>query len=262
MIQEKINEIKAFLKSKGMKQKSIQTYCSIITKVLNYFGEVFKEHELESYFTELNLKPRSYNLHRTVMNFYTKKYLSYEIKFTKAKVDKSLPTYVSVQEFQKVIDAISNLKHRMGLGLVYLCGLRIYEVCRVKRHNIDFKKKTIKIVGKGGKHRIVFISKYIFDKLELFCDSIKNKNPHLFQSYRNHLSERSFQEVLKRAIKKARLTKKFSIHCLRHSFAINLLNKGVDIELVRKLLGHSSLRTTQIYLQCRTTDLTKLAMIH
>lgn len=58
----------------------------------------------------------------------------------------------------------------------------------------------------------------------------------------------------------AGLTKHFTLHDLRHSFAINLLNQGVDLEIVRKLLGHGSLRTTQIYLQCRTIDLKALAM--
>ena len=195
------------------------------------------------------------------MNFYTKKYLEYTLEFKKAKVDKSLPTYVTIHEFNKVIQSISNIKHRVGLGLMYLMGLRSYEVCRVKRHNIDFNKKIIRLKGKGGKDREVFISKYIFDKLKLFYNSIKNKNPYLFQTYKGHICERSFQEVLKRAIKKIGLTKKFTLHSLRHSFAINLLNKNIDIEMVRKLLGHSSLKTTQIYLQCRTYDLTKLATI-
>ena len=261
MIQDKIDEIRAFLKSKGFKQKSIKTYSSIIEKVIRRIGEDFTEEQLENLLTTFKLSPRSYNLYRTVMNFYTKKYLNYELKFTKAKVDKSLPTYVSIPEFNLLMKHLYNLKHKLGLCMMYCCGIRIYEVVRLKIHNIDFNKRVILIKGKGGKHRHTIIPKAILNNLELFHNSINNKNPYLFQSYRNHLSERSFQEVLKRTIRKAGLTKKFTLHDLRHSFAINLLDKGIDIELVRKLLGHSSLRTTQIYLQCRTYDLTKLAMV-
>ena len=262
MIQDKITEIKQFLKSKGFKDKSIKTYSSIINKVINRIGEQFTEEELEILFTKFNLKPRTYNLYRTIMNFYTKKYLDYELTFTKAKVDKSLPNYVTYKEFNEIIKVTPNIKHKLGLTLMYGSGLRVYEVCRVKKHNIDFNKFVLMIrEGKGGKDRQTIIPKSIINYLELFVKSSDKNNQYLFQTYNGHISERSFQEILKRAVRKAQLTKKITCHDLRHSFAINLLNKKVDIEEVRKMLGHSSLRTTQIYLQCKTMDLTKIAMI-
>jgi len=210
----------------------------------------------------LNLKPRTYNLYRTVINFYTKQYLDYEITFTKAKVDKSLPISVSVNEFNKLMKVIPNIKHKLGLGLSYLCGLRIFEICRLKKHNIDFDTRTILVNGKGGKDRQTIIPNAIIDKLKMFVGLLDDNSPYVFRTYNGHISERSFQQVLKRARRKAKLTKPFTIHSLRHSFAINLLNKKnkkIDIEFVRKRLGHSSLRTTQIYLQCRTTNLTEIA---
>ena len=198
-----------------------------------------------------------------MLNFYTQKYLGFPLKFTKAKVNKSLPTYVNKEELKAVLDTIPNLKHKLGFALMYGSGLRIYEVCRIKRHDIRLDSQTLMVKeGKGGKDRITIIPTITANALEIYLNKIKNNpNPYLFSTYRGHISERSFQERLKKAIKDSKISKYFTSHDLRHSFAINLLNKKVDIENVRKLLGHSSLRTTQIYLQCQTTDLTALAKI-
>jgi len=257
----KTKEISQFLKSKGFKQKSINSYCFVLKRIFMYLGERFTGPQVEELFTKLNLKPRTYNQYRTIVNFYTKKYLGYDLQFTKAKVDKSLPTYVSKDEFNLVLKQIPNIKHKLGLCLIYGSGLRSHELVRLKKHNIYYDKLIIFIKqGKGGKDRQTIIHSKIVDWLERFAKNTKQDNPYLFQTYRGHISERSFQEVLKRAIKKAGLQKHFTLHDLRHSFAINLVNKGIDLEVVRQLLGHSSLRTTQIYLQCRTLNLTELAL--
>lgn len=256
-----MEEIKQFLKSKGFKDKTIKTYSSIINKVITKLGREFTEEQLENLFTKLNLNPRTYNLYRAIMNFYTKKYLGYKLSFTKAKVDKSLPTFVTKEEFNDILKAIPNLKHKLGLALMYGTGLRVYEVCRLKKYNLDFNKLIIRIdKGKGGKDRQTIIHPKIVNQLEWFAKSTNKNNPYLFQTYKGHICERSFQEVLKKAIIKSNIQKKITLHDFRHSFAINLVNMGVDIEIVRNLLGHSSLRTTQIYLQCRTINLTQLAM--
>ena len=252
------NQIYNFLKSKGFKKKSLKTYQSIIRKITNILGKEFTEEELEDLFTTLNLKPRSYNLYRTVMNFYTTEYLNYSLSFTKAKVDKSLPTYVSQEEYDKFLNTIPNIKHRLGFDLMYYSGLRVYEVCRVEKHNFDFKKLTLFIKnGKGNKDRYTIINKKIIEGFKNL--KTKRNNPYLFQNNGKHLTEKTFQERLKKARKDSKLTKKFSCHDLRHSFAINLVNRGIDIDIVRQLLGHSSIRTTQIYLKCRTINLTKIA---
>ena len=257
---ERVIEIGQFLKSKGFKHKTIDIYCSTIKKVTDAIGINFDEKELEDSFMGLDLSPRTYNLRRAIMNFYTKKYLNYLLTFTKAKVDASLPTYVSQEEFNRFLSTIPNVRHRIGFGLMYYSGLRVYEVCRVKKHDLYFDTLTMYVKeGKGGKDRQTILPKEFAMELKGYVSSMGENEFYLFRTYRGHISERSFQERLKKAIYDAKLTKRFSCHDFRHSFAINLLNKGVDIEIVRKLLGHSCLKTTQIYLQCRTTNLTEIA---
>ncbi len=260
-IKNKIIEIQQFLKSKGFKNTSIRSYCSIIEKVLKNIDEDFTEQQLETLFIKLNLSPRTYNNYWVIMNFYTKRYLSYNLKFKKAKVDKSLPTYVSREEFDKFLSVIPNIKHKLGFILMYHSEMRVYETCRIKKHNIYLDSFKIFIKeGKGGKDRYTITPQPQIRLLELYLETLPDDS-YLFKTYRGHISERSFQERLNKAVKDSGLTKEFTCHSLRHSFAINLLNNGVDIKRIKELLGHNSLRTTEIYLQCVNMDYEAIASV-
>lgn len=258
-IQEIITEISQFLKSKGRKTKS---YCSVLGTTLSALGLKFTEKDVEEYLTYRNLAPNTYNNYKTIINFYTKKYLSYELTFTKAKVEKKLPTYVSKEEIKKVISTIPNIKHRLWYAIMYGSGTRVEETAKLKMHNIYCNKLTMMVEGKGNKHRWTIINPITAKALQKFIKKVEaknSKNPYLFQSGKGHISIRSIQERLSQAIKDSEITKHFTCHSLRHSFAINFLNKTNDLDRLRLLLGHSNISTTQIYTQCRTTDLTALA---
>jgi len=257
----KMDEISQFLKSKGFTDRTIKTYTSILNKVFKSLGEYFTEGQIECWLTWRNLSPRTYNLYRTIINFYTKKYLNYSLEFKKAKVPKSLPNYVTKEEINKVLYFTKNIKHKLGLAIIYSSGLRAYELVRLKKHNFDFENFEIIVrEGKGKKDRQTTLKISLISTIKRYIQTLKQDNNYFFQTYRGHISERSFEEVLKRGIKKAGLSKYFTLHDLRHSFAINCLDKGIDIEDVRRMLGHSSLRTTQIYLQCKRTKLKAIAM--
>jgi integrase/recombinase XerD len=256
-----MQEIKQFLKSKGMTEKTIKTYTSILFDVFNKIGRNFTEQQAEYYLTFKNLSPRSYNLFRAVINFYTKQYLNYQLKFSKSKVPHSLPTYVTKDEINSIIFLTPNIKHKLGLALMYSSGLRSYELVRLKKHDFDFNNYNVRIKeGKGKKDRDTILKISLVTPIKNFMLSLKQDNPYFFQTYRGHISERSFQEVLKRGIARAGIQKNITLHSLRHSFAINCLDSGIDIEDVRRMLGHSSLKTTQIYLQCKTTKLKEIAL--
>ena len=257
----KMQEIKQFLKSKGLSNKTIKTYTAILTDVFDKMGKDFTEEQVEYYLTFKNISPRTYNLYRNVINFYTTKYLGYSLTFSKAKVANSLPTYVTKEEINSIILLTPNLKHKLGLALIYSSGLRTYELVRLKKYDFDFNNLMISVKeGKGKKDRQTILKPSLVNQVMKYLKYLKNDNPYFFQTYRGHISERSFQEVLSRGIKKAGIQKKITLHDLRHSFAINCLDKGIDIEDLRKMLGHSSLKTTQIYLQCKQTNLKEIAL--
>jgi len=163
--------------------------------------------------------------------------------------DKRLPVVLSKYEVKKMFDCIRNPKHRILLMMVYASGLRVGEVVNLRKEHIDFIRKTIFVKrGKGRKDRYTLMSQTIKEELSFYIEQY-NITDWLFPgAYPNsHLSIRTAQYIFKQALKNAGIEKRASIHCLRHTFATHLLEGGTDITYIRDLLGHNSLRTTEVY---------------
>ncbi|MDR0322297.1 MAG: site-specific integrase [Treponema sp.] len=163
--------------------------------------------------------------------------------------DKILPTILSKEEIKKILDMESNPKHRLLLMLVYSSGLRVSEAVVLKREHIDLSRKVVYIKsGKGRKSRSTVLSEKVAQYIGEYY-SAYNIQTWLFpgQPANCHLSIRSAQRVFDKAVLHAGITKKTSIHGLRHTFATHLLESGTDIRYIQTLLGHSSLRTTERY---------------
>jgi len=132
---------------------------------------------------------------------------------------------------------------------VYSSGLRVGEVVRLKLEDIDSQRMLIHVKqGKGAKDRYTLLSKIALIQLRNY---VKEYHPEtwLFPGAENkgHLTERTVQRVFENALIKARITKKASVHTLRHSFATHLLESGTDLRYIQELLGHQSSKTTEIY---------------
>ena len=163
--------------------------------------------------------------------------------------DKRLPAVLSKTEIGDILRLEKNLKHRLLLMLAYSSGLRVSEVVSLKRENIDLARKVIYIrLGKGRKDRCTILSEKAAMVLSQYCVLYDIKT-WLFpgQPATNHLSIRSAQYIFDKAVQHAEITKRISIHSLRHTFATHLLESGTDIRYIQELLGHSSIRTTERY---------------
>jgi integrase/recombinase XerD len=163
--------------------------------------------------------------------------------------DGRLPMILSKEEISKIFSLEKNPKHRLLLMLVYSSGLRVSEVVALKKEHIDLSRKVILIrLGKGRKDRSTLLSEkaanYIVEYYKYF-----NIEKWVFpgQPSSNHLSIRSAQNIFDKAVRRAAIPKEISIHSLRHTFATHLLESGTDIRYIQSLLGHSSLRTTELY---------------
>lgn len=171
----------------------------------------------------------------------------------------TLPDVLSVEEVKQVLNSLDNLKHKAIISLIYSCGLRISECINLKIIDIDSKRMLIKIVqGKGKKDRLVQLSPKL---LELLRDYYKQYKPkeHLFQGqFKDEYSAKSIQNVLRRALQKCRITKKITVHSLRHSFATHLIEQGTDIRIIQEILGHKDIRTTQIYTHISSANILKI----
>ncbi|TGK04032.1 integrase [Leptospira semungkisensis] len=170
------------------------------------------------------------------------------------KREKTIPESLSRSEVEKIINGLANPKHRLLLKLCYGAGLRVSELTRLRGTDLDWERKSLRIrQGKGKKDR--------FSLLPLSCkkellDVINRQgaNTWIFQGMvpGRSLSIRSAEKIFSNAKDRANIKKDVSIHDLRHAFAIHLLESGTSIKVIQKLLGHASVKTTEIY--ARITD--------
>lgn len=176
---------------------------------------------------------------------------------TKIEVDKIhrpkrarvLPNVLSKEEVKAILEAHSNIKHKMMLSLVYSCGLRCGELLALQPVHIDSKRNIILLKNsKGKKDRIAPLSKKILEMLREYYKLYKPKT-YLFEGKieGTPYTNKSLQQVLKQALQKTSITKPVTLHWLRHSYATHLLESGTDLRYIQELLGHNSSKTTEIY---------------
>jgi integrase/recombinase XerD len=162
------------------------------------------------------------------------------------------------EEVKMLIDSTGNVKHRLIIKLLYGCGLRVSEVVNLKGHDFDFGEGLMHIrLSKGRKDRFVKIPESMHEELSAY--SMLNDSDVFFPSARGgKLSTATVQKIVKSASERAGIKKDISPHTLRHSFATHLLEGGTDLRVIQKLLGHSDIKTTQIYTQVSTQSIKKI----
>jgi len=179
--------------------------------------------------------------------------------FVKMKRPNSLPNILTVDEIRKIINSITNIKHRSIISTIYSCGLRISEAVYLKINDIDSFAMTVKIVNaKGRNDRIVMLSEKLLSLLREYFKEYKPKI-YLFEGQKGEqYSTRSIQQLFNNAAKKVGIKKKVTVHSLRHSFASHLLDNETDIRFIQELLGHKHLSTTQIYTHINPASVKKI----
>ncbi len=177
----------------------------------------------------------------------------------RAKKAKKLPVVLSTEEVQRLIDRTNNLKHRTLLMVIYSGGLRLSEAIGLKLSDIDSDRMLIRVRGKGQKERETLLAQEALKALRVYWRTNPSRD-WLFPGERPDapLHARTVQKVFEQACRRAEIQKRASVHSLRHSFATHLLDNGVDIRFVQQLLGHTSIRTTTVYLHVTTRDLTRI----
>ncbi|HEX6921223.1 MAG TPA: site-specific tyrosine recombinase XerD [Actinomycetes bacterium] len=177
---------------------------------------------------------------------------------------KRLPKAITVEEVEALLQAAGAeetpraVRDRALLELLYGCGARISEAVGLDVDELDLGSGTVRLLGKGGKERVVPLGSYARAAVEAYlvrarpglaaATTARSASPALFLNARGgRLSRQSAWAVLRAAAERAGLQREISPHTLRHSFATHLLDGGADVRVVQELLGHASVTTTQVY---------------
>jgi integrase/recombinase XerD len=190
------------------------------------------------------------------------------------RIGRSLPTTMSEAEVEALLQAPDpgvrvGLRDRTMLELIYATGLRVSELVNLKLGQINYQQGVVRIMGKGGKERLVPLGESALDWLERYLREarpqllVAGRGDALFPSPRGGaISRQAFWYAIKRYATIAGISKPISPHSLRHAFATHLLNHGADLRVVQLLLGHSDISTTQIYTHVAKERLKQLHAAH
>lgn len=242
---------------KRFSKNTEDSYVAQITKFLKHFEEVatkpseISEKQIKEYLRSFSNAASHRAALCAIKFFYT--YVGRQPRkldhVEYPRKDNKLPVVYSIEEIQKLFDACENLKHKVVLSLLYSTGLRISELLNLKWEDIDRSRMIITVVqGKGAKDRQVMLPPSLVPLLEKYWKEYKSKVYVLNGQFDLKYSETSVSSILKQLAQKAGIKKRIYPHLLRHCSFTHMVEAGTDINLVQRLAGHKSVKTTGIYL--------------
>lgn len=188
------------------------------------------------------------------------------------KRDKKLPHFLREGEMKLLVEfpqpeKMLGCRDRALLEVMYGTGIRVSELVGIDLGDLDLKRATVKVTGKGDRERIVPLGDYAVEALRLYIEKGRpalaiNQNEYTSALFLNHrggrLTDRGVRWLLKRYVGRLGLNQQTSPHTFRHSFATHMLDNGADLRAVQELLGHARLSTTQIYTHLSTDRLKRV----
>ena len=263
-----IKEFEDFIITKNYSNNTLISYM----EDLYYFYLFIKkdldkvvEEDIRDYLEYLNLKKENVSsIRRKISTFktfykflYNNNYMDKKdypmVRIAYPKMEKKLPKFVYYNDLLEIINESykdkDGSRDRLIIEMLYATGVRISELINIKYEDIDFDNKRIIITGKGNKQRIVYYGDYASEVLDEYMSTHdRNKDNYLFTNSKGgKITDRGVRYIIDNIMSKLSIKTHVTPHVLRHTFATDMLNNGCDIKVVQELLGHSSLRTTEVY---------------
>ena len=262
---------------KELDAKTIKAYRIDLTQFFSYVQSAEPEKEtIEQYITDLHKKYKQKTIKRKIASikafysFLEEEELVEQNPFRKIKVKFKetiiLPRIIPREEIEQLLNCIyaslsslSGIQYKHSLRdaavieVFFATGARVYEISNIRAENINLNSGLIRIMGKGGKERYIQISNTaVLDILRKYYEEnepeIKKSGYFFINNRGKRYTEQSIRLMLKKYTLKAGIQRKITPHMFRHSFATYLIEEGVDVSCVQQILGHSSIKTTQIYI--------------
>ncbi len=271
--QELLNEyLLSIVVEKGLSKNTLLAYKNDLTFFLNYLKENntlildidhYQVNEYIEYLQDNKLAIKSIKRKVSALkNFFIYLTLHENFKydfsyFESLKEEEYLPKFVLQEDMNRVLDSLKTdtfieIRNKAICELMYATGMRVSELVSLKRDNVSFVNQTIKVNGKGAKERIIPFSEKCSKWLLLYLEKLKTlekkgNNSYLFITKNNKQVTRQEIYILIKETFEEQGIKNVTPHTLRHSFASNLLSQGCPLMIVKTLLGHEDIKTTQIY---------------
>lgn len=271
--QELLNEyLLSIVVEKGLSKNTLLAYKNDLTFFLNYLKENntlildidhYQVNEYIEYLQDNKLAIKSIKRKVSALkNFFIYLTLHENFKydfsyFESLKEEEYLPKFVAQEDMNRVLDSLKTdtfieIRNKAICELMYATGIRVSELVSLKRDNVSFVNQTIKVNGKGAKERIIPFSEKCSKWLLLYLEKLKTlekkgNNSYLFITKNNKQVTRQEIYILIKETFEEQGIKNVTPHTLRHSFASNLLSQGCPLMIVKTLLGHEDIKTTQIY---------------
>lgn len=243
------------LELRGQSKNTIRNYSYTISNFLEFTDkspENINEQDIKRYMIYLKNQKNATNrtIHRhlnALRSFFRYQNIDIADKVQLPKLSKPLPKFLTREEIKILLEKTDRLRDKCLIRLLYSTGLRVSELVNLNKN--DIKTESIHVIsGKGAKDRIVFVDPGTQEMINRYISERNDDNEALFLStHGDRISARTIQWLIKNYSKKAGIEKKVTPHVLRHSFATHMLEGDADIVVIKELLGHSNLATTQIY---------------
>lgn len=271
---------------KNLSDHTVRAYESDLKQFFNFWQQLGPDDKkllstrqiIERYLVNLFHKKidkstiaRKFSCFKSFEKFLKAQGIVLKLKLQRPRLDKKLPIYLSVDEIFYLLDTIADdqlptkkpARDKAIFELLYATGVRCSELVAIKFKDLDMNARTIRIIGKGKRERIVLFGQKAHDKLQQYLDNERPRpadaSEHLFLNNRTQpLTVRTVQRIFEMFRSFLKFEKQITPHKIRHSFATHLLNQGVDLRTVQELLGHKTLSSTEKYTHVSLEDLTKL----
>ena len=256
------------LELKRRPEKTIKAYVRAVADLSRYVGRSPERIEVEEIrdflhylITERKVAFSTCNQKMCGIRFFYREVLGREVELrVPARRSGRLPEPLSRQEIERLLEAARNPKHRVIVMTAYATGLRVGELVKLRLEDIHSDRMLIRVnQGKGRKDRYTLLSPRLLDELRQYWRAYRPR-PWLFLNRKgdDHLPEGTAQGAYDTLKERAGVIHGHGIHSLRHSFATHLLEAGVDLVTIQRLLGHARLSTTTIYLHVMETRISSL----
>jgi integrase/recombinase XerD len=292
MWEEYLDEFKSYiLFVRSLSINTFEAYQRDCAKFFNFMNENYPEinihtvelKHLEEFLWQINLKNSS--TRRIISGI--KAYFKFLVLTDRldnnpcelletSRIEKLLPVVLSHEEIQKMLSVIDKstyhgFRDSVIIEVLYACGLRISELLNLKKGDIYFKHEYIKVLGKGNKERLVPIGEKALQLLDLYIRNHRSKLKKIDQKCKDivflnrrgrKLTRQYVFLAIKTAAQQAEIKKNIHPHILRHSFASALVKGGANLIVVKEMMGHASVVSTEIYTHLDTIHLRETLMLY